>query len=719
MTERALSSTPSGLWQQVAGARLALLNTVAAHRHRYRGRSWYLLSNALGRRQYRVSEGVYRLLQRLDGRRTLAEAWASVFPQETGDSPDRNELVTVVAQLQAAGMLTSDQPVNLERLAQQRRQRQRVNRLARWARPLAPRFALLDPDDLLRRMASGFGWLFHPLVFWLWLGLVLFAGTTAWQHGGELVAYGSQRVFDPVNLLLLWLLYPPVKILHELAHGLAVKHWGGEVHEMGITLLVFMPVPFVEASDATTFASKYRRMAVGAGGIMVEALLASLALFAWLELPQGLWRDVAFNLMLIGGVSTLLFNGNPLLRFDGYYVLSDALEIPNLATRSARYYGYLCKRYLFGLGSAWSPVTAPGERWWFLFFGGASTLYRLFISLGIAVFLIQTLFFVGVVLAVWLLSVALVLPLLRQLRFVLRDPQLTGKRVRALSVVILPIALLGLLLFWLPAPLSTKSEGIVLAPEAAIIRAGANGFLAKQHAAPGDRVRAGDLLFELRDPALDTDIRVISGQLAEQAARLDQTRLTDRVQTEITRAKLEELRSELNDLLERRRRLRIESPAAGTLAVPRAADLLGRFFRQGAFLGHVIDQQEITIRVAVPQAEGARIRAGVDQVVVRFAGAFDQPVSAELRDEVPAGADTLPSAILGRLGGGAIAVDARDQSGMATLERVFAFDVALPYRGDGRFVGRRAFVAFEHASGPLLGRWYEALRRQVMARLQI
>jgi putative peptide zinc metalloprotease protein len=188
----------AGLWQQVAGARLALLDSVAVHHHRYRGRNWYLLRNALGKRQYRVSEGVYRLLQRLDGRQRLGEIWASAFPPDTEEAPDPHELVTVVAQLQAAGMLTSDQPVNLERLVQQRRQRQRVNRLARWARPLAPRFALLDPDRALARIAPGFSWAWRPLMFWLWLALVLVAAATAWQHAGELAAYGAQRLCDPV-----------------------------------------------------------------------------------------------------------------------------------------------------------------------------------------------------------------------------------------------------------------------------------------------------------------------------------------------------------------------------------------------------------------------------------------------------------------------------------------------------------------------------------------
>src|SRR6266700_3652649 len=113
--------------------------------------------------------------------------------------------------------------------------------------------------------------------------------------------------------------------------------------------LVFMPVPYVDASSSASFREKWRRALVGSAGIIVELLLASFALFVWLDAEEGLVRGFAYNVMLIGGISTVLFNGNPLLRFDGYYVLADLLEIPNLADRSKKYIGHLLIRYIFGV----------------------------------------------------------------------------------------------------------------------------------------------------------------------------------------------------------------------------------------------------------------------------------------------------------------------------------------------------------------------------------
>ena len=162
-------------------------------------------------------------------------------------------------------------------------------------------------------------------------------------------------MLTPKYLLMMWLFYPVIKSFHELGHGLAVKAWGGEVRETGVSILMLMPVPFVDASAASAFPEKHRRAAVGAAGMMVELFFAALATFVWLNVEDGFVRDIAFVLMVIGGVSTVLFNGNPLLRFDGYYVLSDLLDVPNLGPRSNAYVAYLAQRYLLKIENAVSP----------------------------------------------------------------------------------------------------------------------------------------------------------------------------------------------------------------------------------------------------------------------------------------------------------------------------------------------------------------------------
>ena len=177
------------------------------------------------------------------------------------------------------------------------------------------------------------------------------------MHWQELSSDVTDRVLSTENLFLLAFIYPFSRLFHEFGHAYAVKRWGGEVHEMGVMLIVFMPLPYVDASWSSAFPEKSRRMFVGAAGIMVDIFLASAAIIVWVLAEPGAVRAVAYNVIFVAGLSTLLLNGNPLLRFDSYYILADFLEIPNLADRANKYLGYLIKRYLLRIKDSISSRT--------------------------------------------------------------------------------------------------------------------------------------------------------------------------------------------------------------------------------------------------------------------------------------------------------------------------------------------------------------------------
>ncbi len=203
---------------------------------------------------------------------------------------------------------------------------------------------------------------------------------------------------------------------------------------MGIMLLVFMPVPYVEASAAYAFRNKYHRMVVGAAGIMTELFLAAIAMVVWVLVEPGAVRSIAFNVMVISGVSTLLFNGNPLLRFDAYYVLSDFLEIPNFGTRSNQQLGYLLKRYLLGVKNNPPPARSSGEAVWLVTYSVASFFYRMFIMVVIALFVAGKFFIIGVLLAIWSIYGFLVHPTFKVAKGLMMDGEIKRKRNRLYAV---------------------------------------------------------------------------------------------------------------------------------------------------------------------------------------------------------------------------------------------------------------------------------------------
>ena len=706
-------------WYRVAGLKPRIRAHAAIHRHAYRGEVWFVLQDQAAGRSHRFSPAAHHFIGLMDGNRTVQEIWDATS-QRLGDAaPTQEEVIRLLGQLHAADALLCDVPPDGAEVFRRHQRHERSEWRRRLWTPLALRFPLWDPDRFLEATLP---WL-RPLFGWLgalvWLAVVGAGFVLMVTHWTDLTEDVVDRVLAPQNLLLLWLVYPLVKALHELGHAYAAKAWGGEVHEIGIMLLVLVPVPYVDASSAWGFRDKGKRMAVGGAGIAVELFLAAIALFLWVTVESGAVRAVAYNVMLIGGISTLLFNGNPLLRFDGYYVLADAIEIPNLGTRANRYLGYLFQRYILGAADAESPATGLGERVWLLGYGIAAFLYRMFIMFVIIVFIAGKFFIVGVLLALWALATQVAVPVGKSLDFLVSSPGLRRQRGRAIGTTFIVVLAALVLLLAAPAPSWTRAQGVIWVPEEAQVRAGTEGFVERVLAAPGSQVARGQPLIEASDPFLRTRVALLEAQLRQLAAQYDALVSEDRVQAAMVREEMAAVAADLARSREREAQLVMRSPASGRLVVPGAADLPGRFLKKGQLVAYVVEGKAPTARVAVGQDDIGLVRARTREVEVMLAAWGADPLPAEIRREVPGGARQLPSPVLGSMGGGPYAVDPRDNQGVTTLARVFQLDLALPPEAGDAYLGSRVFVRFDHGYEPIGFQVYRAMRQLFLRQFDV
>jgi putative peptide zinc metalloprotease protein len=699
-------------WYRVANLTPRLRSHVRVHRHDYRGDVWYVLQDLAGGRSHRLTPAGYRLVGLMDGRRTVQKLWEATNDHVGDDAPTQDEVIRLLGQLHSADSLICDVPPDGQELFRrfQRHERQRW-RQRLWT-PLAIRIPLFDPDRFLERTL----FLVRPLFSWfgvvLWLVVVGIGAVLAGVHWTELTENIVDRVLAPQNLLLLWLTYPLVKALHELGHGYATKVSGGEVHEIGIMFLVLIPVPYVDASAASGFRSKYRRMTVGAIGIAVELFLGALALFVWLNAEIGAIHAVAYNVMLISGVSSLLFNGNPLLRFDGYYVLGDALEIPNLGTRSNKYLGYLAQRLAFGARDAESPAESNWERFWFVIYGIAAFFYRLFILFVIILYIGSKFFAVGVALAIWATVTQVIVPMGKGIWFLFTNHRLRRHRARALAVAGLTLAGLGLLLFVVPAPLWTRAEGVVWPSEKSQVRMGVDGFIVRLLADGGSEVKAGQPLIEAEEPFLGARVNVLEARLRGLRMQLSAARITDRVRAAVIGEEVAAVSGDLERARERIGDLVVRSPRDGRLVIPNEEDLPGRFAQKGTLVAYVVDPaDDLTARAIVAQDEIGLVRQRTREVEVMTAHWGASAVRAAVLREVPGGTLRLPTAALGTAGGGLFAIDPRDGQGLTTVERVFEIEIGLPAEARTGFLGQRVYVRFDHGYEPVGFQVYRALRQ--------
>jgi putative peptide zinc metalloprotease protein len=706
-------------WYRVAELRPRLRQHLDIQRHRYRGQTWHILRDRSSGRSFRFAPSTYDVIGQLDGQRSIQQIWETVLSRYGDDAPGQDEVISLLGRLHSADLLQADLPPDTEELLRRHRNHQEKAWKQNYGNPLRIRFRLFDPDRLLVKLLPVVGPVFGRIGALLWLVAIAAAGVLAARHWPELAAHARERVLAPYNLVLIYFTYPLVKALHEFGHAFAARRWGAEVHEMGIMLLVLMPVPYVDASATAVFSRARQRATVAAAGIMVELLLAALALFLWLSLEPGLLRDIAFNVMLIGGVSTLLFNGNPLLRFDGYYILVDAVGIPNLAPRSNQYLGYLLQRHLFGIKTARSPVSAPGERSWFIGYGIAAGIYRFVLLFAIIAMIADHYLPAGVLLAVWAIANQIIVPLFKHLRRLLSQPQYRPKRSRTVAVSAGLSALVLLLLFVVPMPRYAYAQGVLWLPERANIRAGTDCFVERLLVAPGAQVQADQAVFDCSDPLLATEVDAMEARLTELRARRMSVRQSDLTQAEIIREEIDTVLADLERARERLDSLTIRSAVAGRIVIPRGEDLQGRFVRQGEALAYVLDGTPAKLRVVIPQTEISLVQSAELEVDVRLAEHLARTLTGQVLREVPAATDTLPSAALGTPGGGSFAIDPSDEHGQRLTEDAFQLDIQLPPEVEVTGWGGRAHVRFDAGTAPLAAQWYRHLRQMFLRRFNV
>ncbi|MFN0159648.1 MAG: PqqD family peptide modification chaperone [Burkholderiales bacterium] len=701
----------SGAWYRVADLRARLDPRVGVARQVVRGQVWHILSDPSSGRQVRLNPPAWAFAGRCDGNCTVDEIWHQLLDTLGDAAPAQDDILQLLTRLARAGAIHFDAAPNLaamfERHTGEARQRRRA-----WINPLALKLRLFDPTHVLDRLAPRTGLLFSPGILVFWALAVALAAIACAVNLSELRGAGAALMDAPRGVLLLWLCYPPIKALHELAHALAVRRFGGQVRDTGITLFLFMPAPYVDASAASGFARRHQRIAVSAAGIMAELAIAAIATAVWLAVEPGLVRDCAFVTLFICTVSTLLFNGNPLLRFDAYYVLTDALDLPNLALRSNAWWSAQLRRVLMGEAGVSGAHVAPGEQKWLIVHAPLSWLYR-------AVLIAALVLWVGAMswLAGVLVALAFSVWLLRQpvagIAHLMRAALPAATRRRALAIVAGALALTGATLFALPLPISTVAQGVVWPPDQAQVRAETAGFVATLAATDASEVQTGQILFTLSEPAHAAEAERKQSQLAGLKAQQYVALLRDPLKAMQLDHDIRRTEAELARSNEQLAQLDVRGHISGRLVLPHASDLPGSFAAKGAMLGYILGDGPANVRAVLSEQEAQLVRTRARAVEIRLAETAGRALPAQLEREPPAATRVLPSAALGDRGGGRFATDPADKHGTRTLEPVFLLDLAVPTQLPDR-IGGRVWVRFDLGLEPLGTRWLRQARQLML-----
>ncbi len=714
-------------WHRVAGQRLRLRPSVRIRRQSFRGELWHIAQDTFTNTFFRFRPEAYDFIARLDGTQTVEEIWTGCLRRAPDRAPGQGEIVSMLAQLYQANLLGGDTAGDTARLFARHEKFQRRQLTSQLFGIFFLRIRLFDPNPLLNRTWPALRWIATKTMGCVWLAAVLAGGAVVASNWDRALDQ-SQAVLAPGNLLLLYAAFTVAKLIHEFGHAFAVKAFGGEVHAMGVTLLVFTPIPYVDATAAWAFRERWKRVVVGLAGMIPELFYAALAAFVWAKTAPGTLNSLAYNTMIVASISTIIFNINPLLRFDGYYILADVLDSPNLQPRSQRQWLHLLEKHGFGSNVLESPARSRTEAVWLTIFGVASWVYRMMVTVAIILLVADRYFGVGLLAGVLTFVGAFIMPATAAVRYLLREPRIERTRRRAWLVTAVGVTAVVGFLAGVPLPYYVRAPGVVRAANSMEVYTLVAGWAVESPVVSGAKVEPGELLVRQENPELDLSLAAARADIeqakvrelemiSELAAGIEPTRLR-RVAAEVKLHRLEIDRDSLA----------LRSTVAGEWVSPRAEDWRLTWVPRGIRLGEVVGKgPEWEFFAVVPQENASQLFGAIQEgAKVRFAGTAGEELKVSSWQVIPGRQDTLPSVALGWSASGPVKVKADDPHGVHADEPFFLVVgkiSAVSTAGDGKpkvlWQGRTGTMRFALPWSPLLVRWVQSFRQMLQARYQI
>ena len=554
---------------------------LTASRQRYQGEGYWVVKEPVGLQYFRFHDEEYFILNMLDGHVSLQQIKDGFEQRFAPQKITFGDLQQFIGMLHRSGLVISNSPGQGKALRERGRKKKNKELMGKFTNVFALRFRGFDPERILNAILPWFGWLFSVPALIFFIGLML-SSTLLLASQYETV-YAKlptfQQFFAADRWLILGLTMAIVKVLHEFGHGLSCKKFGGECHEIGFMLLVFTPCLYCNVSDSWMLPNKWKRVWIGAAGIYVEMILASIAAYVWWFTEPGTTiNDLCLNMMFLNVVSTILINGNPLLRFDGYYIVMDALEIPNLRQKSTEVLKRWFQQTCLGLELQDDPFLPTRGKFMFGMFTIASVIYRWVVVFSICWFVIKVLEpyglqAIGRMVAVIGFFGLVAQPIIQTWKFC-RTPGRLSKVKRVPLTITLTVVgvVLAFVCYW-PLPHHIDCAFEIQTSEVGRVYAGSSGQI-QRTVMPGVQVNEGDVIAILRNPELEIRLADLEGE--EEVALLQLENLSKRVrfntavaaQFETQRKVLESIREMKAKTKEELDRLTVKATRAGYVLPP-------------------------------------------------------------------------------------------------------------------------------------------------------
>lgn len=698
----------------------------------YYGKGCYVLKDPTTLRYYRLRPPEYTIYQMLDGENTLEEVLAALKHRFPDEEYDAQAVMSFLIMLRGAGLLHIPGERDTDYLLKRKKQLTR-----KWYKRIMQeylffRVPVFDPDKLLNGMMRTVG----PLIFSRATGvltLLMLAGALLLVLNDVDKLGQAQPILSWQNMMFLLPSLLIIKLIHEFGHGLSAKYYGSEVHEMGILFLVFAPFFYCDVSDAWMIPAKHKRLWITAGGVVVEVFLAGVATYVWaFTEPATVINQFALNTMLAASVNTIFFNGNPLLRFDGYYFLMDLVEIPNLKQKGSGYLWYLMQRFVLGVENAQKPIDVDGRERLVLIYTIASFLYRILIMIGIIVIIWTFLEpygfgFVGAILTMFTLYTILVKPLVKFAGFLITQRHRVKVRLATALILLVLLGSTSYGVLGYQVEQAVRAQCVVRPQEMHLLYVTQPGFLRLD---PGDApvedgqlVQRGQVLLQLEDPELEAQVEHLKLELQKLQVQLQAA--ADLQNSTLERQlsfRLAALQARYDQGAEQQGRLTLRSPIDGVVqwrGPEKMKNMAGRYVPMRTPLLGVYRPERFEAVAAVSHGDFGLIEEQLD-AEIKLLSLDGEHFDSQVLEKAAQDVKRMSSPVFSTVYGGQVPTmpTASPEEALEPAEVTYEIELAI-IDPQGRFrdglVGKAKIIIGRESLWGIFSRWFlQTLRPEIL-----
>lgn len=670
MTQNALSECPAE--DPLAKARqvtVTLRSDLHVSRQVHHNNAVYVVHDPISFRTHRLSVFQYRILAALDADKNLGDNFQALVAKAEFEEDEEQLFFDLITSYSRLGLIVMPN-ANGAKLFEQHKRMKKMQRRSKLLGALFMKIPLVNPDRFLTRTMNRASWLFTKAFFVVWLVGMATAGFIIYSRFDDLVE-PLNGILATKNLPFLWLAFVGLKVWHELGHGYACKKFGGYVPEMGTILIAGTPAAFVDATSAWSFPERTKRLIVMCGGMYFESLVFIPGVFIWAFSNSPMLTSCAYQLVVMASLVTILFNANPLMKFDGYFITSELVGIQNLRPRADAQIKRILASNIVGVKK---PPTEDSftTRTLLIVYGISATIYKFMLVISIAVMVAMKFPLVGLGLAAFHVLTSAGMGVIKMASYLLKSKETEPVRGRARLVAAVVLIGLPVAACFVPVPFGVVTQGLVGAEVEHFVNVDSAGEFEDSLVTSGDSVESATPLVQLRNERLQEELNISEASLREAVLRWEVVQEFDLAEAARQRAGIVELRKQTEEIARRVSKLTVPAPAKGKVVRLLQKTNRGRFLAEGTPLAVVVDGRPV-LRTWVNEDQlGSILKDSGTEVSFRVPGRSTSTYTGKIASVEPAAEDVFDKQALTYVAGGEILVDPATGR---PLEPVFQIDI--------------------------------------------